>query len=83
MGGPAGDRETDLAALARDERVRAAVQAGVDQANAKLARVESIKKFTLVEGDWAPGGDEITPTMKLKRKPIAAKYAEAIEAMYA
>jgi long-subunit acyl-CoA synthetase (AMP-forming) len=63
--------------------VREAVQAGVDSANSKLARVEGIKKFTIVEGDWAPGGDEITPTMKLKRKPIAAKYAEAIEAMYA
>jgi long-chain acyl-CoA synthetase len=78
-----GISETDLAALARDERVRAAVQAGVDAANEKLARVEGIKKFTLVEGDWAPGGDEITPTMKLKRKPIAAKYAPQINAMYA
>jgi long-chain acyl-CoA synthetase len=78
-----GVAETDLAALAHDERMRAAVQAGVDAANEKLARVEGIKKFTIVEGDWAPGGDEITPTMKLKRKPIAAKYAEAIDAMYA
>jgi long-subunit acyl-CoA synthetase (AMP-forming) len=77
-----GIAETDLATLARDERLRAAVQAGVDAANAKLARVEQIKKFTLVEGDWAPGGDEITPTMKLKRKPIAAKYAPQIDAMY-
>jgi long-chain acyl-CoA synthetase len=77
-----GIAENGLAALARDERVRAAVQAGIDKANERLARVEGIKKFVLVEGDWAPGGDEITPTMKLKRKPIAAKYAEAIEAMY-
>jgi long-chain acyl-CoA synthetase len=77
-----GITEGDLPSLARDERVRAAVQAGVDAANAKLARVEQIKKFTLVEGDWAPGGDEITPTMKLKRKPIAAKYAGEIEGMY-
>jgi long-chain acyl-CoA synthetase len=74
--------EGELAALAADERVRAAVQAGVDQANEKLARVEQIKKFHLVEGDWLPGGDEITPTMKLKRKPIAAKYAGQIEGMY-
>jgi long-chain acyl-CoA synthetase len=72
----------DLAALARDERMRAAVQKGVDAANEKLARVEQIKKFVLVEGDWLPGGDEITPTMKLKRKPIAAKYGSQIEAMY-
>jgi long-chain acyl-CoA synthetase len=72
----------DLAALARDERMRAAIQQGVDAANEKLARVEQIKKFALVEGDWLPGGDEITPTMKLKRKPIAAKYGSQIEAMY-
>jgi long-chain acyl-CoA synthetase len=72
----------DLAALSRDERMRAAVQAGVDAANEKLARVEQIKKFHLVEGDWLPGGDEITPTMKLKRKPIAAKYAGQIEELY-
>jgi long-chain acyl-CoA synthetase len=73
----------DLAALARDEAMRAAVQAGVDEANARLSRVEQIKTFTLVEGDWAPGGDELTPTMKLKRRPIADKYAGAIEGMYA
>jgi long-chain acyl-CoA synthetase len=72
-----------LEALAHDERMRAAVQEGVDVANGKLARVEQIKKFTIVEGDWLPGGDELTPTMKLKRKPIDRKYAEAIEAMYA
>ena len=48
----------------------------------RLARVEQIKKFTIVAGDWLPGGDELTPTMKLKRKPIAEKYAAQIEAMY-
>ncbi len=69
--------------LARDDRVRAAVQEGVDAANAKLARVEQIKRFVIVEGDWLPGGDELTPTMKLKRKPINEKYAAAIEALYA
>jgi long-chain acyl-CoA synthetase len=69
--------------LARDERVRAAVQEGVDAANAKLARPEQIKKFTIVEGDWLPSGEELTPTMKLRRKPIAEKYAIAIDAMYA
>jgi len=78
-----GVEDTSLEALARDERMIAAVQEGVDAANAKLARVEGIKKFTLVEGDWLPGSDELTPTMKLKRKPIDAKYAAAIEAMYA
>jgi long-chain acyl-CoA synthetase len=67
---------------ASDERVRAAVQAGVDKANARLSRPEQIKRFTIVDDDWLPGGDELTPTMKLKRRPIAEKYAETIEAMY-
>jgi long-subunit acyl-CoA synthetase (AMP-forming) len=72
----------DLEALARENKIREAVQAGVDAANAKLSRVEQVRKFTLIEGDWAPGGEELTPTMKLKRRPIADKYAEQIEAMY-
>jgi long-chain acyl-CoA synthetase len=75
--------EGDLATLAQDERVRAAIQKGVDDANEKLARVEQIKRFHLVEGDWLPGGDEITPTMKLKRKPIAEKYTDEIAGLYA
>ncbi len=77
-----GIADTDLASLARDEQVTAAVQEAVDAANEKLAKVEQIKRFTIVEGDWLPGGDELTPTMKLKRKPIAAKYEREIEGMY-
>jgi long-subunit acyl-CoA synthetase (AMP-forming) len=72
-----------LEQLAGEEAVVAAVQEGVERANAQLARVEQIKKFTVIAGDWMPGGDELTPTIKLKRKPIAAKYARQIEAMYA
>ena len=68
--------------LAADERMRAAIEAGVEAGNARLARVEQVKKFTIIPGDWAPGGDELTPTMKLKRRPIAEKYAGEIEAMY-
>jgi long-chain acyl-CoA synthetase len=77
-----GIEDTSLEALAENEQVRAVVQEGVDAANAKLARVEQIKKFTIVQGDWLPGGDELTPTMKLKRKPIAEKYGPSIDAMY-
>jgi long-subunit acyl-CoA synthetase (AMP-forming) len=71
-----------LEALADAEPVRAAVQAAIEQANTRLARVEQIKRFAIVRGSWAPGGDELTPTMKLKRRPIAAKYAAQIEALY-
>ena len=72
-----------LEELADEPAVREAVQQAVDAANSTLARVEQIKKFTIVRGDWLAGGEELTPTMKLKRKPIAAKYAAAIDAMYA
>jgi long-chain acyl-CoA synthetase len=71
-----------IAELAQEEKVRDAVQAAVDEANAKMARVEQIKKFTLLPEPWEPGGEELTPTMKLKRKPIDEKYAEEIEALY-
>jgi long-subunit acyl-CoA synthetase (AMP-forming) len=73
---------TPIEDLASDERMLAAIQAGIDAGNARLARVEQVKKFTVIPGDWAPGGDELTPTMKLKRRPIAEKYADEIEAMY-
>jgi long-chain acyl-CoA synthetase len=69
--------------LATEAEMVQAVQVGIDEANTHLARVEQIKKFTIVPGDWVPGGDELTPTMKLKRKPILAKYEAEIEAMYA
>ena len=66
-----------------DDAVPGAVADGVEAANAQLSRVEQIKKFKVIEGEWEPGGEELTPTMKLKRKPIAEKYAEEIEALYA
>jgi long-subunit acyl-CoA synthetase (AMP-forming) len=75
-------REGIEGGLERDERVLAAVQDAVDKANATLSRPEQIKRFKVVEGDWLPGGDELTPTMKLKRKPILEKYAADIEDMY-
>jgi len=78
-----GTEDTSLEALAGDEQMHAAVDEAVKAANEKLARVEQIKKFKIVPGDWLPGGDELTPTMKLKRKPIAEKYEAEIESMYA
>jgi long-chain acyl-CoA synthetase len=77
-----GIADASPAALARDERVQAAVAAAVTDANTHLARVEQIKRHTILPHDWEPGGDELTPTMKLKRKPIAEKYAAEIEALY-
>jgi long-chain acyl-CoA synthetase len=67
----------------RNPDVLERVQSEVDAANSRLSRVEQIKRFALLEEEWLPGGDELTPTMKLKRKPIANKYDERIEALYA
>jgi len=79
----AGRENASNAALAADPEVLAAVAAGVEAANRQLARVEQIKRFRLLATDWLPDSDELTPTMKLKRRPITAKYAEEIEALYA
>lgn len=70
------------AALAADPDVVAEIAAGVAAGNAKLSRVEQIKRFRILPTVWEPGGDEITLTMKLKRKPIMTKYAEEIEQLY-
>jgi long-chain acyl-CoA synthetase len=69
--------------LAADPDVIAAVQAAVDEVNTRFAQVEQIKKFTLVGEEWLPDSDMLTPTSKLKRRGVNARYAEQIEAMYA
>ena len=62
-----GIDDASIAALARDERVQAAIAAAIEEANAHLSRVEQIKRFASCSSEWMPGGDELTPTMKLKR----------------
>ncbi len=73
---------SNYASLTRAPEVRALVQAEVDKVNAKFARVEQIKKFHLLEAQLGAEDEELTPTMKLKRKLVERKYAEQIEAMY-
>jgi long-chain acyl-CoA synthetase len=58
------------------------VQAEVERINAQLARVEQIKDFRIISELLTAEDDELTPTMKLKRKVIATKYADLIETMY-
>ena len=74
--------EGSIEDLAGDQKARAAIQDAVDEANAKMSRVEQIKKFTILPQDWQPGGDELTPTIKLKRRPIVDKYESEIEKLY-
>jgi long-chain acyl-CoA synthetase len=77
-----GLSDASPAALAAHPEVIARIAAGVAEGNAKLSRVEQIKRFRVLPTLWEPGGDEITLTMKLKRKPIHTKYAREIEELY-
>jgi long-chain acyl-CoA synthetase len=72
----------EIDALADNPELVAEVERGVEEANEGLSRVEQIKRFKILPEPWEPGGDELTPTMKLKRRPIADKYADVIEALY-
>lgn len=73
----------DPEVLAHDEQVRAIVAKSIEEGNAMLSRVEQIKKFAILPTFWEPGSDVLTHTMKLRRKPIAERYAAEIEALYA
>lgn len=78
-----GIEDTSVASLSENGDVLEAVRGALEKGNGNLARVEQVKRFELLSEDWKPGGDELTPTMKLKRKPIAEKYAAEIEGLYA
>ncbi len=78
-----GLADASAAALAAHPEVIARIAAGVAEGNAKLSRVEQIKRFRVLPNLWEPGGEEITLTMKLKRRPIMAKYVAEIEELYA
>jgi long-chain acyl-CoA synthetase len=73
----------DAEALAENEQIRASIQAHLDQVNAKLARVEQVKKFRILPQDLSQAGGELTPTLKVKRNVVTDKYADEIEALYA
>jgi long-chain acyl-CoA synthetase len=73
---------TDLAAFSGEPRLIAEVQRAVDEANQHVSQAEAIKRFFVVPREWDVAGDELTPTLKLKRRVIASKYAEDIERLY-
>ena len=73
---------SDIASFAADERVVAEVQRAVDQANERLAQVEQVKRFAILPQEWTPESEELTPTMKLRRSVIHAKYADLIDELY-
>ena len=73
---------TDFASMTRAAEVVALIQAELERVNTKLARVEQIKDFRIIAQLLTAEDDELTPTMKLKRKVVASKYADVIETMY-
>ena len=73
---------SNYTSLTRAPRVQELIWADIERVNKKFARVEQIKKFFLLETLLTAEDDELTPTMKLKRKFVEQKYAQAIEAMY-
>ena len=77
-----GLEDASASALATSDDVQALVAKAVEEANSHLSRVEQVKRFTILATDWLPDSDELTPTMKLKRKPIERKYASEIDSLY-
>jgi long-chain acyl-CoA synthetase len=77
-----GLQDASLDALAQEDALIEEIQKAVDDLNSQVSNVEGVKKFTVLPQDWLPGGEELTPTMKLKRKPIGEKYAGEIDRMY-
>jgi long-chain acyl-CoA synthetase len=73
---------SDFTSLCRTQEVQALIQSEIDRVNSKFARVEQIKKFRLIEHKLTAEDEELTPTMKLKRKLVNEKYKDLIESMY-
>jgi long-chain acyl-CoA synthetase len=72
----------EMATLADDERVRALVQAIVDDVNRERSRFEQIKRFAILPRDFSLERDEVTPTLKLKRRTVIQHFAETVDALY-
>ena len=75
--------EPTAGASLQDPRTHAELAAAVERANARLAEPEKVVGWTVLDDIWPPGGLELTPTLKLRRGPIAQRYAAVIEALYA
>ncbi len=78
-----GLQATAVAELSTDPRVTVEIQRAVDDANQHVSQVEQIKRFTILPTEWTVDSEELTPTLKLKRRVIHQKYAEEIDSLYA
>ncbi len=73
---------SSLAELVQDQAVLDAVAEAVEAANQRLARVQQVKRWRLLPVEWTTESEELTPTLKLKRRVVHAKYADVIDALY-
>ena len=78
-----GIAAASTAELAGHPQVVAEVRRAVEEANGHLSRIEQVKRFTILPAEWTAESEELTPTLKLKRRVIRQKYAREIEGMYA
>ena len=77
-----GIEATDLAELAQHPQILAMAQAAVDSANERLSRPEQIKAFELLPVEWTAESEELTPTLKLKRRVVNSKYVDVVDRLY-
>jgi long-chain acyl-CoA synthetase len=73
---------TELTELASNPALRQAIEEHINDINNRFSRVEQIKEFCLLDAEWTPDSDELTPTMKVKRAAVYEKYADQIDDMY-
>jgi long-chain acyl-CoA synthetase len=73
---------TDLASFAQEDRVKAEIQRAVDDTNQRLSQAEAIKRWSILPTEWTVDSEELTPTLKLKRRVILEKYHDEIEQLY-
>jgi long-chain acyl-CoA synthetase len=78
----AGIETTDLAELARHPAMVTMAQDAMDAANARLSRPEQVKRFELLPVEWTAESEELTPTLKLKRRVVHEKYADVLARLY-
>ena len=80
--GQHGREGASVAALAHDPEVHAEIQRGIDEVNERFTRAYQIKRFVVVPDQWQPNSDVLTPTFKVKRRGIAARYVKEIAELY-
>ena len=77
-----GISTASMAELAEHPAIVGEVRRALTVANTHLSRIEQFKRFTILPDEWSPESDELTPTMKLKRRVINTKYKDQVDAMY-